>query len=67
MNGVRTQENKILHTFIDTNLLWNNKLDMNIFETEFLKDLLNLRDFFELEIESTKIKIILPYTVTRER
>jgi len=67
MNGVITQENKILHTFIDTNLLWNNKLDMNIFETEFLKDLLNLRDFFELEIESTKIKIILPYTVTRER
>jgi hypothetical protein len=53
--------------FIDTNLLWNDQNDFNIFSTSFLTQLIQFRDFFNNEVQSTEIKIIFPNTVIRER
>ena len=58
---------KQIIVFFDTNLLWNETFDFNVFATTFLHQIITLRDFFKNEIKTTEIKIIFPQTVIRER
>jgi len=61
------ERKKQIFVFLDTNLLWNETFDFNIFATTFLNQIITLRGFFKKEIKNTQIKIIFPQTVVRER
>ncbi|MFA4824995.1 MAG: PIN domain-containing protein [Methanoregula sp.] len=58
---------KRIFVFIDTNLVYSKEMDYNIFRSNFLNQIIILRNFFSERIESTEILLILPYTVVRER
>ena len=60
---------KRVFIFIDTNLLWNDKknVNFNIFCTFFLKQMIILRDFFSQEVPTTEMRIIFPQTAICER
>ncbi len=61
------EKQKRVFVFIDTNLLWNDKKNFNIFNTFFLKQMIILRDFFLQEVKTTEIRIVIPQPTICER
>lgn len=56
-----------LFIFIDTNLVYTKGIDYNIFQSNFLTQMIKLRDFFSKRIKTTQIFLIFPNTIIRER